>query len=511
MTRNFLSICLLLASWHSLPTLAASPQVTSGDGGKALITADGSLWMWGDSYFEGSVIPQAPCNLNFSGCTYTSPVKVGDGYSSVSIGSSHTLAIKTDGSLWSWGSNTLGQLGDGTTQTRWQPVQIGSGFVSVFASVATLSFGPGFDGGHSLGIKNDGSVWAWGANNQGQVGDGTLTSRSKPVQVASGNFIAVAATADSSAALKSDGSIWVWGGHNTINGTAVGAPLQPVQLATGFTALTAARDYFIALKADGSVWTWGLDQFAQSQPVCAAVIVATIGNLYCPQPRQFATGFTRIAPNSGLKADGSLWLWNIYGDSTSGAIFFGIDTPQAVGNDFIQLAEGIGSKSDGSVWIWGKEFHGALGYLWKFQALPAVDNKGQALAGSTFNLNTNTQSYPLQSSLGITITSMVPLFDPVILTATFQAAPADVGKPGQLFVVAHAGNSWLQLSKSAGWQTVSTLNAIAPYDSVTLGSHSVPLTGKLMFNTLSGIEVYFGYGSDASEMIANGTFKKVKF
>ncbi len=96
----------------------------------------------------------------------------GTGYVHATAGTHHTAAIKTDGSLWAWGRNNYGQLGDGTTTERHTPVKIGDAYALVSGGY-----------GHTVALKADGSVWAWGDNNYGQIGDGTTTNRLSPVQV----------------------------------------------------------------------------------------------------------------------------------------------------------------------------------------------------------------------------------------------------------------------------------------------------------------------------------------
>jgi hypothetical protein len=114
--------------------------------------------------------------------------------------------VKSDGTLWAWGENDHGQLGDGTTSERHYPVQIGSDhkWVSVEA---------GFD--HSLAMKSDGTLWAWGWNLYGSVGDGTTSERDSPVQIGSDNkWLSVSGGGFHSLALKSDGAVWAWGWNN---------------------------------------------------------------------------------------------------------------------------------------------------------------------------------------------------------------------------------------------------------------------------------------------------------
>lgn len=118
----------------------------------------------------------------------------------------HNLAGKKDGSVWAWGENTYGQIGDGTTSNRNIPA-----LVSGLTNIVNVAAG----GGHSLAIKNDGTVWAWGNNQNGQLGDGTNTNRLTPVQVSGlSDVMAVAAGMNHSLALKSDGTVWAWGDNS---------------------------------------------------------------------------------------------------------------------------------------------------------------------------------------------------------------------------------------------------------------------------------------------------------
>jgi alpha-tubulin suppressor-like RCC1 family protein len=124
----------------------------------------------------------------------------------VSAGSTHSLAIKSDGTVWAWGNNTDGQFGDGTTTSHTTPVQIlGLSNVKVVEA----------DEQHSFAIKNDGTLWAWGYNDFGQLGDGTTGSTYlSPVQVAGlSGVTAVSASGTFTVAQKSDGTVWAWG-HN---------------------------------------------------------------------------------------------------------------------------------------------------------------------------------------------------------------------------------------------------------------------------------------------------------
>jgi len=102
-------------------------------------------------------------------------------YIAVSAGGEHTLALGDDGSLWAWGWNALGELGDGTVDDKKRPVLIGNGYSAISAGYV-----------HSVALKADGTLWTWGRNNYGQLGDGTLIDKSSPVEIGN-NFKAISA------------------------------------------------------------------------------------------------------------------------------------------------------------------------------------------------------------------------------------------------------------------------------------------------------------------------------
>jgi alpha-tubulin suppressor-like RCC1 family protein len=149
--------------------------------------------------------------------------------------------------VWAWGNNQWGQLGDGTTTDRTTPVQV-SGLSDVKA----------VDGGglHSLALKNDGTVWAWGSNGNGQLGDGTDTDRTTPVRVSGLSDVkAIAAGGSRSLALKNDGTVWDWGALTNTHCCST-TPVQVSSL-SGVQAIAAGGFHSLALKNDGTLWAWG--------------------------------------------------------------------------------------------------------------------------------------------------------------------------------------------------------------------------------------------------------------
>ena len=205
-----------------------------------VIKTDGSLWEW-----------------EYSSDGY-SFVKIMDDVMSVSTGFSHNMAIKTDGSLWAWGSNTSGQLGDGTTEDRLTPVKIMDNVASVSAGFSNMVFT------YTMATKTDGSLWAWGSNGSGQLGDGTTEDRLSPVKIMD-NVSSVSAAFSHTMAIKSDGSLWAWGDNNAgqIGDGTTEKRLTPVKIMDGVSSVSVNSSNNLAVKTDGSLWAWGNNNYGQ--------------------------------------------------------------------------------------------------------------------------------------------------------------------------------------------------------------------------------------------------------
>jgi len=224
--------------------------IGAGGAFSTALRADGTVWAWGGN--AGGQVGDGTTT------TRLTPVQVLTGVTSISAGDAHTLATKADGTLWAWGSGATGKLGTGTTANRTTPTQI-VGFTDAVAVAASYH--------HSLVLKGDGTVWAFGANQYGEIGDGTTTTRMTPVQVAGlSGVVAIAAGQGASYALQSDGAagglLWAWG-HNAYGQLGDGS-LQPRLLPTRVIGVTAPRAVAagrlgaFALDADGRVFSWGL-------------------------------------------------------------------------------------------------------------------------------------------------------------------------------------------------------------------------------------------------------------
>ncbi|MBF0517899.1 MAG: hypothetical protein HQK97_12470, partial [Nitrospirae bacterium] len=177
---------------------------------------------------------------------------------SVSVaGSPSTLGIKTDGTLWAWGLNDAGQLGDGTTTSHSSPVQIGS------SSWLAVSEGSSF----TIGIKSDGTLWGWGNNSYGQLGDGTSISHSAPAQIGKSSWLAVSAGDSFVLAIKSDGTLWGWGNniYGQLGDGTTTPRYFPVQIgaSVNWSQVSGGVNSSFGITSDGSLWAWGSDNLGQ--------------------------------------------------------------------------------------------------------------------------------------------------------------------------------------------------------------------------------------------------------
>lgn len=263
---------------------------------------------------------------------------------SVAAGSAHSAAILEDGSLWTWGRNGSGQLGDGTYEDRLSPVKIMDDVVSV--SLGDM---------HSGAIKSDGSLWMWGRNKYGSLGDGTTTTRTTPVKVMDGAR-QVSCGNGTTAALKDDGTLWVWG-YAGLDGLGIGEPAslydyrsKPVLLARGVASVSMGS-VGAYVTTGGELYAWG-----------AGTLHGNVGtgrkeNVF--SPTKIMDGVSSVdvdITSAAVKRDGTLWLWgNLPGTAAPTKVLDGVSS----------VAVGFGTVTalmrDGSVQTYGSNDYGQLG------------------------------------------------------------------------------------------------------------------------------------------------------
>lgn len=188
----------------------------------------------------------------------SSPVLVGS-FASASF-STHALAVRANGTLWAWGSGLSGQLGDGTIVSKSSPTQIGA--LSDWSKVSAGS--SAVNNFHSLAVKTDGTLWAWGSGLLGRLGDGTVVSKSSPIQIgALNNWSMVSAGGSFSLAVKTNGTLWAWGegASGRLGDNTTISKSSPVQIGalSDWAQVDAAINHSLAVKTNGTLWAWGLN------------------------------------------------------------------------------------------------------------------------------------------------------------------------------------------------------------------------------------------------------------
>jgi len=277
---------------------------------------------------------------------------------SVTCGFSHSAALKRDGTVWTWGANGNGQLGDGTTVSRDTPFQVVG-----LNSISLISTG----WSHTVALKSDGTVWSWGANNLGQLGDGTTINRYVPTQVSAlEDVVAVSTGGDFTLALKSDGTVWSWG-FESINSEGYFIFYTTPQQVSGITDVIAiaAGEWIVsvfpvppsvrklALKSDRTVWEWGWWGWdSDSNVMQIPTKIEGLDNVI-----DIATGG---AHSLALKSDGEVWSWGLnengqLGDGTTEYKDFPVKVTglSNVVNIEASMFNSGALKSDKTLWIWG--------------------------------------------------------------------------------------------------------------------------------------------------------------
>ena len=219
------------------------------------------MWVWGRNN-------NGQLGTNGGGDKYT-PVSQSVGWKQVDCGHSHTCAVKSNGTLWCWGNNFSGQLGLNNNTTRSTPVTVfGTAAGNYQPDHIWKQIACG--GYHTVGIKMDGTLWSWGFNTNGQTGNNGNTDVQTPVQTLAGgtNWKQVSAGKKHTVAIKTDGTLWSWGingsGQLGVNGTTTRfTPVQEFNNATNWNSVACGGYTTAAVKSDGTLWMWGYNNQSQ--------------------------------------------------------------------------------------------------------------------------------------------------------------------------------------------------------------------------------------------------------
>jgi len=316
-------------------------QVSAGYEHTAAIKTDGTLWVWGATA-DGQLGINSSSFI-FKASTPVTTFAGGTNWKQVVCGYRHTSAIKTDGTLWVWGYNISRQLGTNDTTVRLTPVTTFAGGTN------WKSVDCGY--GHTSAIKTDGTLWSWGTGADGRLGTNDTTTRPTPVTTFAGgnNWRQLSCGRAHTSAIKTDGTLWVWGRNNYgqlgVNDTSQrNTPVTTFAGGTNWKQVSGGDVHTLAIKTDGTLWVWSRNNYGQ---------LGTNDTTNRSTPTTTFAGGTNWKQVSGgdrhtsaIKTDGTLWVWgrNYYGklgtnDTTNRST---PTTTFAGGTDWKQVSSGYG-------------------------------------------------------------------------------------------------------------------------------------------------------------------------
>jgi alpha-tubulin suppressor-like RCC1 family protein len=475
-----------------LPALAGQPIIGSGYLTSYAVDAAGTIYAWGASPIGAAGFTNLPVVM--SGPT---------GIVAISGGESYGLALTSAGRVFTWGSNRFGQLGDSS-------ILISSSTPHMIPSLSNIvAVSAGFR--HAIALRSDGTVWAWGSNDFGQIGDGTTTLHKTPVQVNGLPAISKIATggrADHSFAIDGSGTLWAWGkndrGQLGDNSTIQRFVPATVQALANVVDVGCGQRHSVAVRQDGSIWSWGYNGSSQLGDRTTIQRLAPV-SVYESTTQAFRNGaavsvgadFTFVT-----KVDGSVWGWgsSVYGEMGDGigniwpyTPDYATESPQLKGMKVVNGSNySLGMMPDGRVWSWGRNFSGEIGDGTNFQRDIPVQVRTPSNIGYLSLLSSNA-SYSLtldvQGSAG-SIRDNGNAINCIGMCSSF----IPVGTPVSLSAVPNYGYQF------SGWSGDCTGTAICKLAMTT--SHSV--TASFSAAPMQVYASKSGYGTGVVSSAASG-------
>ena len=327
------------------------------------LKSDGTIWSWGYNKY-GQLGNNTEEDSHLPVQEYTASTN----WQSISIGDYHVLAINTDGELWAWGRNEDGQLGNNDDNNSSVPVQ------EVTKNTTWKTISAGYK--HSTALKSDNTIWSWGYNNYGQIGNNEASSTDILIPTQenskSTNWLEVSAGKYHSTALNSEGEIWSWGdnadyqlgdNNSTIDSSI---PVQESFANTNWASVSAGRYHTVALNKDGEIWSWGKNDYGQLGN-------SSNDNSGIPVQESTTGTWSKVVAgeyhSAAFKSDNSLYLW---GANDLGQLGVGtsIDSTSPIqestqSTSWLSISGGygfaIGLQQDGTYWAWGTNDYGQYG------------------------------------------------------------------------------------------------------------------------------------------------------
>ena len=489
-----------------LPAYKSWTTVSVNDSHTAGITTDGKLYTWGLNNagqlgLGDTVNRPAPA----SPASTISP----NSWSSVSAGISYTTAITTTGSLYAWGLNSSGQIGNGTTINSSSPVLV-TNYANRTWSMISNSSGAS----HFVAVSaEDKSLWTWGLNNNGQLGDGTTINKSAPVQISSNSWTYVATTISSGAAIDVNGRLYVWGAGNGTGTLGDGTTISkssPIQIgSSSWSAISGGGNHFNGITLDGRLFAWGTNTSGQlgdgtlvnkSSPV-------QVGAIYNIASFNIISSGVGASHTAGIDISGKLWTWGLnnagqIGDGTT----INKSSPVQIGTSSWTKVSASDSHVvaidiSGKLYAWGLNSSGQFGdgttinksspvqigsSSWTIVSAGVLKSAAIDIAGRLFAWGTNTsgelgqndlvaRSSPVQVTLNVTGSSWTKV-------SVGRDQLASITTTGQLW--AWGGNVSGQLgdittiSKSTPIQVPNSVITSWKVVGVGMGAHSLAISGQ---------------------------------
>jgi len=357
---------ILLCCSSQVQAATTSVMVAGGWDSAYALNADGTIDSWG--YNSNGQLG------NNSTASSSVPIQVSDltgipTITAIACGHQSGYALDVNGNVWSWGSNTYGQLGNNSTASSSVPVQ-----VSALTGMPTITaIAANYQSAYALDVN--GNVWAWGYNNYGQLGNNSTVSSHVPVQVANLTGItAIACSQYSGYALSGDGTVWSWGynnygqlGNNSTTNSLIPVQVSSLTIMPTITAIACGQYSVYALDSGGDVWSWGYNSNGRlgNNSTTNSHVPVQVSNL---------TGITAIAggysAGYALDGGGNVWAWGVnqcgeLGDASTLQSNVPVQVSDLTGITAIaggnEAAYAI--DSDGAIWSWGRNNYGQLGNL----------------------------------------------------------------------------------------------------------------------------------------------------
>ncbi len=326
-------------------------QIAAGGNSSAAVTKDGDLYMWGANG-AGQLGIQSNASKNVSTLVNDSSSTLPEkSVKYVSLGDNHSAAITKDGSLYMWGYNRNGQLGDGTTIDSYMPKKI-------MENVVMVSLGSS----HSAAITKDGSLYMWGYNGWGELGDGTTSEKHVPKKIME-NVVTVNLGGSHSAAITKDGSLYTWGDNcwGELGNGSANYSTKPQKIMENVVTVSLGGSHSAAVTKDGSLYTWGYNCYGQ---------LGDGTNSYKTKPQKIATNVSKVELGNyhsiAISKDGGLYAW---GDNAEGQFGNGTQNsslvPVKIMSNVVGSIAGYNHtlilKKDGTLYTCGQNGFGQLG------------------------------------------------------------------------------------------------------------------------------------------------------